>query len=90
MNPSLEKAIRDLLLERLLTQGAAEIPRIGSFRLIHTPPQIVHTPPKVTSGPEKQSESTKSDPLQQLLTPPSDRIEFQPDTGMSSKERKST
>lgn len=83
MNPSLEKAIRDLLLERLLTQGAAEIPRIGSFRLVHTPPQII-------SDSEKPSESAKGDALQQLLTPPSDRIEFQPDTGMSSKERKST
>jgi hypothetical protein len=90
MNPSLEKAIRDLLLERLLTQGAAEIPRIGSFRLVHTSPKIVHTPPQIISGTEKPSESAKGDALQQLLTPPSDRIEFQPDAGMSSKERKST
>jgi hypothetical protein len=81
MNPSLEKAIRDLLLERLLTQGAAEIPRIGSFRLVHTPPQV-------TSGPEKTAKISKEGPANQLLTPPCDRIEFQADAGINSKERK--
>ena len=78
MNSSLEKAIRDLLLERLILDGVAEIPHIGTFRLNHTPPQILHVVNQHhNSGVNQSPNLAGSSSKEEVLSPPSLTIEFQ-------------
>lgn len=78
MNSSLEKAIRDLLLERLLLDGEAEIPHIGTFSLNHTSPQVLQVANQLQKSGANRSTNPAGIPSNEdVLSPPSLTIEFQ-------------
>lgn len=81
MHSSLEKALRDFLLTRLLTEQFADIPRLGAFSLHHIPPK------KEFKG---HSESTRgSEKLDVWITPPVHEIRFHLTEGKKRRDGES-